>query len=177
MKIALCGRGGTGKTTLAAELSRRLALPMISEQVRVAARNLGIERIDTMDRDSRILLQGVALASQRHLEDFYHASGFVSDRSTYDYLGYYRELLGGPAVHTYAALAFQSKYDAIIVVTPYGGPREDDGFRFGDSFAQIEANVEAFILSRTLHVPRLILSAGTIPDRVADCMAFVERVR
>lgn len=175
MRIALCGRGGTGKTTLAAELSRRLALPMISEQVRVAARRLGIERIDRLHREERILLQGVALACQSQAEAAYHESGFVSDRSRWDYLAYYRELIGGESVHAYEQLAHRCAYDALILVEPHGGQREDDGFRFGDAFARIEDEVAVHLVRFTAGTNRLFLGPGTIEQRVGWCLDFLRK--
>ncbi|HHW42532.1 MAG TPA: AAA family ATPase [Desulfotomaculum sp.] len=41
MRIAITGTHGTGKTTLATELARKLGLPLITEQARRVAVNIG----------------------------------------------------------------------------------------------------------------------------------------
>lgn len=184
MKIALCGRGGTGKTTLAGELSRILALPLISEQVRVAARRLGIDDIRNMQVAERIVLQTAALCSQATMEELHSASGFVSDRSRFDYLAYYHNLLGGNMLGTgigpYSALAHQGSYDLFVMVPPHSPTPEDDGFRFsGSTFKTIEDGVEEWLkhkLGEPLKYTVLTLRQTTVQGRVEEVLAAVKQI-
>jgi len=182
MRIALCGRGGTGKTTLAGELSRILALPLISEQVRVAARRLGITDIRSMQPNERIVLQTAALCSQATMEELHSASGFVSDRSRFDYLAYYENLLGvfNSGIGPYSALAHQGSYDLFVMVPPHSPTPEDDGFRFsGSTFKTIEDGVEEWLkhkLGEPLKYTVLTLRQTAVQGRVEEVLAAVKNI-
>jgi len=186
MRIALCGRGGTGKTTLAAELSRVLALPLISEQVRVAAKRLGHKSITGLSRDARVMLQTAALCSQATMEELHSASGFVSDRSRMDYLAYYRELVGFPddgttdAFFAYSHLAHSasfnatvSGYDLIVFVPPHSITTPRDGFRFGDDFRALEERMEFTLRDLLKGHPSITLRSQSVEERLAEVLAVV----
>lgn len=139
-RIALIGPGGSGKTTLATALSDRLGLPLIDETFRTARR--AVERSNVPESERPRLEQEIGLTHQIRMESQHRATGFVSDRSIYDYM-IYSDLRGltWPAAdpqHSQALSRMAQRwwrevggYTLVVYVPPWSdAPPEDDGFRF-----------------------------------------------
>ncbi|RMH69220.1 MAG: hypothetical protein D6675_13240 [Gemmatimonadetes bacterium] len=175
-KIALMGIGGSGKTTLAADLHRILGVPLISECIRTAALELGLDTISEIDPQTRLVLQTVALSRQKSMEWLHAASGFVSDRSRYDYEAYFAGFFGqnSPVWQTYLRLSriAATKYDLLIYVPPFTGTPEDDGFRLGEEFQILEQNVARY-LREFCGDSALILESRSKTDRCQEALAFI----
>lgn len=138
-RIALIGPGGSGKSTLATALAERLGLPLIEETFRNAKRL--VAQYDTTDETRPRLEQQIGLMHQVAAESKHVATGFVSDRSIYDYM-IYSDLRGctWPADGPQPLLAEARRwwrevggYTLVVYVPPFSdAPPEDDGFRFVD---------------------------------------------
>lgn len=149
MKIALVGTSGSGKTALATELHRKLELPLIPESIRTASKILGLEGVRELDRDTRIMLQTLALNHQIIMESLHAKSGFITDRSRYEYEIHFKVFFGRktPACDAYLNMSRNSaiQYDHIFYVPPFSRDLEDDSFRFIDNnFLKVEKEIEKY---------------------------------
>lgn len=90
MKIGITGTHGTGKTTLAGRLADELKIPLIKERARTVAKRWGLTPA-TIPEKNKYEFQWEVLFEQIQQEEA-HKSGFVSDRTVYDNLAYYRAI-------------------------------------------------------------------------------------
>lgn len=147
MRIGICGAHGTGKTTLANALRGALRLPLITEQARIAARDMGVTIQDVMqDAEIGKRFQGRLFRTQVRLEDNLR-DGFVSDRTLADIYGYWRlyDLLRESRKEVfrwYVAEMLPKRYD-ILVYVPIEIPLVADGFR--DTCPVCQRSVDAHI--------------------------------
>jgi nicotinamide riboside kinase len=133
-RIGLIGSQGTGKSTLAKLLSKKLGLPLITEQARSVAEQMGFKSIDNLTKVQRIELQANILHTQILQEKAHRDTGFVADRTVIDNLAYWQfySLKDTPEYHGAAILArrhMRDAYDLLVFLRPEF-PIEDDGFRF-----------------------------------------------
>lgn len=173
IKIAFCGRGGTGKTTLAHQLSHRLGLPIISECIRTTTAEVGYGGVRALTRDQRIVVQTLAFDKQLAMEAAYARSGFVSDRSVFDYIAYTQELI--PEFDTafmQRMVAGTAPYTVLFHVPPHGSGLEDDGFRFNPAFADVETRV----CDRLLRLCNHSLKERSPAGRVDEVMAYLKKL-
>ena len=153
-RIAFCGPGGTGKTTLAGWLADYLSYPMITEQIRTFAGLMGISSVEEMTQKDRIVLQCAAYASQCHLEHkFANGAGrFVSDRSIYDYEEYMRFFAVDNDqgwMNAYRRLSSHAPgYTHLFLVDPWGPKPQNDPFRgLTDEWNTVESKVRNSLAS------------------------------
>lgn len=93
LRIGITGVPGTGKTALAAQIAKKLQLPLIKDQARQVAEVLGVNLKTLRSGNQETLeFQKAVLMSQLAAEEMYGT--FVTDTTTIDYLAYWR-LLGG----------------------------------------------------------------------------------
>jgi nicotinamide riboside kinase len=168
-RIALIGPSGSGKTTLATALARELGLPLITEQFREARR--GAEATHPRDWDAMIqMAQEVGVGNQYFQEKNHSGTGFVSDRSLYDFAVY-------DAINGYDKAVAQATYDALIYVPPFdAAPPVADGFRTTNE-AFIEAERWGFQAIWQLRHKQLIfkraisrLTHNSLDGRLGECM-------
>ena len=183
MRIGIAGTHGAGKTMLAKQLSRQLGLPLIEEQARLVAVKLGVRHADDLLGDGAlaerfqkaVLLQQLAAEGSR--------SSFVSDRTLYDclvYWRYYKDLFGFDGTDRlgldYENRCLGGGYDLVIYVPLAEDARlADDGFRSLDmSFARA---VDRMLLDifKEVAVPFAVVNGGP-RERLAAALRAVERL-
>lgn len=86
MKIAICGAHGTGKTTLAKDLSSLLKIPLLAGTLKQYWHNIGVYDFEKLPSDIRTVCQNYILQNFINTED--SNNEFVADRSVLDYLAY-----------------------------------------------------------------------------------------
>ncbi len=173
MRIGITGSQGTGKSTLAASLARILDLPLIKEQAREAANELGIEFLSTLKDQPELgkKFQTACLVCQLQAEAAY-PNGFVSDRTTIDNAAYWLKWHAhqwpseeNNRYFTTAINHAKKHYDLIVYVPPEIHP-VDDGFRSTDRGYQLEIDtyIKAFLC---LADPKSWVTAtGSVEERV-----------
>lgn len=90
MRIGITGTHGSGKTTLANLLSLYTRIPLIKERARTVARRWGLTPA-TIPSKNKFEFQFEVLFEQI-MQEKEHKSGFISDRTVYDNLAYYRAI-------------------------------------------------------------------------------------
>jgi nicotinamide riboside kinase len=141
MRIALSGSGGTGKSTLAGEISKRYGIPLIPEYAREVALEMKIENIRKMSPDMSFEYQCQILERKISEEDKHET--FIADRSTVDTMAYYLRWCSREIDDTknkaYVDRCVErlKTYDQIIVLPPII-PLEADGFRSAKVYYQQE---------------------------------------
>lgn len=133
MKIALSGSGGTGKTTLANSVSKRLGIPAIPEFAREVAAEMGIPEIRQMTSEQSYEFQNRIL--QRKIDEEAKHETFIADRSTADNIAYYLRWCARDnddsknAEYVSKCIGHLDTYDLVMILPWQGIPLEDDGFR------------------------------------------------
>ncbi len=178
MKIGITGAQGTGKTTLASALAKVLSLPLIQEQARIAARDLGIKKLGDLGGDPQkgVEYQWACLDYQRLAEATY-LHGFVSDRTTIDNAAYWLKWHSHNAPskenmrYYEMALDHAMDYDLLIYVPAEFGPAKD-GFRSTDVAYQREVDLYIRMIAGMVAVPTITVK-GSLEDRVNQAVAEI----
>lgn len=174
MRIGICGAHGTGKTTLANALKEALQLPLISEQARIAAKEMGITIADVM-RDIELArrFQARLFRTQVRLEEEY-CYGFVSDRTLADIYGYCMLYGVWPEEKEkvfldYVAKTLIGRYDLLVYV-PIEFPLQADGFR--DTCPTCQRAVDRHIreVLKASEVPYLRVT-GNVEQRISQVIS------
>lgn len=171
MRIGIIGVHGTGKTTLAIELSLWFNLHVITERARAVAGKMGIKHTGVLlkDKDLARQFQTAVLLSQLAAEDSCNGS-FVSDRTAVDCLAYWRlyGLEEDAAGDTYRRQCLSRPYDLLVYVPPEI-PVFGDGFRMEDEASRVKADKEIRrIISDPQRFPSPVITvSGPIKDRTA----------
>lgn len=190
LRIAFTGPGGSGKTTLANEIALILDLPLITEQFRTAARSLNYDpKRHKYDKWLATELLGVALQASH--ETAAQITGFVSDRTVYDYLAYmvaFAQINGAEyeekasaAIMMRAITDKPDRYDLIFYVPPFSDTLEDDGFRYQDSEdKRVEEGAMKDILNMASDKLRgdtilLTVESITLKDRIEEVIEKINR--
>lgn len=181
MKIGITGSQGTGKTTLATALADQLNLPLIREQARSVAREMGIKSVKQLKGQVELGARFQWTCLNRQIEAEQTNVGFVSDRTTIDnavyWLKYHSSYWPSEESNYYYKKAFENakNYDLVIYVPREIDP-EDDGFRSTDPGAQIEIDmyIKAFL---ALAAPKYITVSGTLDERVDTAIKQIKLYR
>ncbi|MCS5696336.1 ATP/GTP-binding protein [Desulfofundulus thermocisternus] len=173
MRVALTGTHGTGKTTLATELARKLGLPLITEQARRVARAMGIGHVRQLVKDKALAwrFQKAVLREQIRAENDC-PDGFISDRSTLDCWAYWAAYgLGNDP--EYRDLCLSRPYDLLVYVPPEI-PCQADGFRDADESLRqlVDGYIREAIMWRQCRCPVLPVT-GNPEERVKAVLEWL----
>jgi len=173
LRIALTGSHGAGKTTLARALAEKLDKTLIADRARSAALETGVNHVRELreDRQKAMLFQYAVLVRQLAEEARRPLTGFVSDRSTLDFLAYW-QAYGLPENPAYEKVCLNNRYDLLVYV-PAEFPPEEDGFRDPDPAFQREVDRRIRELLPLVPWP-VVRVSGTLEKRAA---AVLTRLR
>lgn len=172
MRVGLCGAQGVGKTTLAKELSTRLRIPRIEEQARIAAHEIGADRLSMLKKDPELGIEFQNLCLNKQINsEFQAGSSFVSCRTTIDNVLYWMKWhahnAGSLRTNEYygKCSAHVKNYDLIVYVPPEFDI-EDDGFRSINKEYQREMDMLVQMLLAYYSPRAMITVHGNVEARV-----------
>jgi nicotinamide riboside kinase len=180
MRIYFVGSHATGKTTLCRYVSRRFALPMITEVARavLAESETSLEALRTdvdlvADYQRRVFDRQVAVEKQQ-------VGGFVSDRA-FDNLAYAAEhtmivadLLNDPQFHDYMKWIQRG---TVFFLRPHPSLLKEDGVRAGvdwDSVVRIDGMIK--LLLEQYRIQYLPVESVSMQERVRAVEFVLSRV-
>ena len=184
LRIGIVGAQSTGKTTLAELLAKDLNLPLIKEQARVVAQELGVDNVDKLlDRADLIAFQSAIFKQQMSMEIAHinTGTGFVSDRTILDNLVYWKfcclddtedYLLARVKAEMHLA---ENPYTLVFLLRPEFGVI-NDGFRYTCHHCQRICDRLMVNLLNELNVPYIELK-GPTEERLEKAKKWIDIVR
>jgi len=178
-KIAISGTEGTGKTTLASEVSKRYGVPVIPEFARDVAQEMGIKELRKISPEKTLEFQK-AILSLKKAEEAKHTS-FIADRSTADNMAYYlrwcaRDLDDKCNEEYVEGCRRQLKTYDLVVILPWDViPLERDGFRTAKRYYQYEMQCTILGILMDHGIPHEILREPDLNKRVEFFGKFFNR--
>lgn len=159
LRLAISGSAGTGKTTLARELSRRLGLPLIPEAMRAYLEAGGL-RLDRVDPPQAAATLATFRAELEAAEG--RLGNFVADNGALDLEAYALWYGCGGASHPGH---WGARYDAVVLLPVGALPYERDGIRQEDPrvearFQTLLEHLAQAVRPRLLRVPPFLPTAG-----------------
>ena len=182
MRIGLCGGSGTGKTTLARELSKELGIPMVPEGVRELCEEWGMKGLsDLRGDDDKYRLFQIELINRKFSFESTHDS-FVADRTYLDNLAYYMYWIcrkfGNEQNEAYKKLCISnmSLYDAVFFCPLGVIPYEEDGFRTSNYLYNecMQSIIYGLVCIELPEFPFFVLNEADLGDRVATVKREME---
>jgi len=179
MRIGLCGAQGVGKTTLARALAKELNLPLIEEQARVAAAELGIENPRALKNNPELGIQYQWRCLELQMRAEEHTKEFVSDRTTIDNAAYWmkwhaHKVESDENLRYYDLCREQvQKYDLVVYV-PIEFPPADDGFRSINQDYQKEIDLLVYMLTYGLEAKYVVEVSGSVKERLQQALAVIK---
>ncbi len=189
MKIAITGTHGTGKTTLARALAAKTGLPLIVEQARVVAAEMGLTNCNQLlNSPERAKAFQERVLERQIAEQIKHPEGFIADRSTLDAIAYWKLYLGntksqvspGTKTDRYiykARLHAWKGLDLLVYIPPVilGG---EDEFRLKGHHIEVDLFIqqEVKLLRESGRVQVVVLKSKTLDERLAEVEQAIGRL-
>lgn len=172
-RIVIIGAAGTGKSTLAKALSKRLKLKLIPEQARIICKKLDYNNIYEIKNQKEFRF--LVLKEQIKLEEKYN--DFISDRSTIDcwvhFIRWNYESAKSYESEKYFNVSYSQalKYTCIIYI-PRTIKLKNDGFRWTDNNYQnqLDRLFNDILLEWDLMHRTIILKSLKIKDRINEVL-------
>ncbi|RJX17219.1 MAG: hypothetical protein C4575_13685 [Desulforudis sp.] len=186
LRIAITGTHGNGKTTLARALSAKTGLPLIAEQARIVATEMGLTDCSRLLRDPELartfqerVLEGQIAAQVKHPE------GFIADRSTLDAIAYWKLYLNGSQENIHRETnryIFKARLHAwkgldLLVYVPPLNPPGGDGFRLTTHHIEADALIrrELRLLRESGRMPVVVLRGRTLENRLTEIELAIQQ--
>lgn len=181
--IGVVGAQGTGKSTLSKALSERMGVPLITEQARIVAQEMGISDLtefrNNAPLEEKVEFQKRALDRQIEAENSL-LHGFVSDRTTIDNAAYWfcwnHALVSHEERLEYLKKAHDhalKSYD-FLIYTPIEFEIVDDGFRETNKDYQAEVDFLVVTLLKGWGLTNRVLRAsGSVEERVKHVLSII----
>jgi nicotinamide riboside kinase len=178
VRIGITGSHGVGKTTLAQALSSALNLPLIQEQARVVAKELGINSLDEIKNDKFRFREYQCLVPAYQIDtERLNPAGFVSDRTTIDCAAYWLKWHAhnwpSKLNNNYYNICMVNVkyYDLIVYVPAESSWPADDGFRDTDRSCQVEVDFYIRCLLAEADPANWIAVEGSPDDMVKQVLS------
>lgn len=185
MRIAITGTHGTGKTTLAQTLSARTGLPLIAEQARLVAAEMGLTDCGPLLRSPELAkaFQWKILEYQI-AEQIMHPKGFVADRSTLDSIAYWQLYLGDNFKGESNRYFFKARLHAwrnldLLVYIPPTVLVGEDGFRLKDRHVEVDLFIrrEVKLLQKGGWVQVVVLKSETLDGWLDEIKLAIKKLK
>lgn len=187
LRIAITGTHGTGKTTLAQTLSIRTGLPLIAEQARLVAAEMGLMKCNQLLRNPRLAKTFQWEILERQIaEQMKYPSGFIADRSALDSIAYWQLYLGNnqdfkneASRYIFKARLHAWKNLDLLVYVPPVVLAGEDGFRLKDRHIEVDLFIrrEVKLLQESGRVQVIVLKSETLDGRLAEIELALEKTK
>jgi hypothetical protein len=186
MRIALCGPGGSGKSSLSELISKKYDLVDLSSACREASSCMGIvsgNDLGELPLNERINFQTLALSIHCHNE-IKNSKGFVSARSVFDFFCYMETFLPIDSqisrwYHLIPSMMGAGIYDHVFFIPPFSESIENDGMRYTGDVKWIEESVSETMFDKSISMyPNIKFVRGkSIDSRIEEIVSEIEKGR
>jgi len=186
LKIGIFGSHGTGKSTLAKEISSYFELPLVDKTMRQMWQDHGVEDFEKLPGQVRKIFQYKAILTQIHRENI-HREGFVTDRTVLDNLAYTIDSsqISDLELDFYKALVRERiKNYTHLIYLPIQFSFEEERLRASKKSQKsvaliIENLISEFFsadLDKDLHKGKLLQVDGSLQERFIQVKNFIKPI-
>jgi deoxyadenosine/deoxycytidine kinase len=177
-KIAFCGSHGTGKTTLLESIANEFQLPIIDKTLRTYWKDIGVDDFEKLPANIRTQCQLNLLLNQINREDSEGKSGFITDRSVLDYIGYtaVSSDMDGALLGLYQQLikARLQNYTHFIY-TPVEFEAKKEHLRADPALQNVVAETIEKYLDLWMETGSYLIVRGSVDERLEQIRAFLSK--
>lgn len=175
-KIAFCGSHGTGKSTLLQAVANKFEIPVLDKTIRIYWESIGLDDFEKLPANIRIQCQLNLLLNQIQREDTKGKSGFITDRSVLDYIGYtiVSSDMDGTLRKLYEELIKSrlQNYTHFIYI-PVEFDAEKEHLRANPASQKIVVRAMESYLDKWLEKGTYLIVRGSIEDRLKQIYEFI----
>lgn len=174
MKIALIGTHGTGKTTLAKEISKRLNIPYIPETAVEVNEMLGLPLYPNSTAETQFVI-----FINQLMKEYTYDEG-VFDRCLLDNIAYSSaQDLNEDIIDAMANIArvMAKKFDFIFLVTRFTEKIEDNGYRDTGLLGQMDIEHIILILLQSLDLKYYLIYERDLSTRIEKIIDIIENFK